>query len=85
VIHGFSLGLLKDDFSTALVLYHQTVGLVSVIIVKTHRDGLVVKCLSIFLNGLKEPERTCRKASVLSSKSKAVEYEGMLSTRFTPC
>jgi len=54
VIHGFSLVLFKDDFSTALVLLHQKVGLFSRLIFKTRRDGLVVKCLSVFLNRLKE-------------------------------
>lgn len=85
VIHGFSLGLFKDDFSTALVLYHQKVGLFSLITFKPNRDGLAVKCLSVFLSGLKEPVGKFRKAGMLNSKSEALEYRGMLSTRFTSC
>ena len=34
MIHEFSLGLFKDDFSTALVLYHQKVGLFGLVIFK---------------------------------------------------
>jgi len=54
VIHEFSLGLFKDDFSTSMVLYHQKLGLFILIFFKTHRDGLVIKCLNVFLSGLKE-------------------------------
>jgi hypothetical protein len=85
VTHGFSLGLFKDDFSTALALYNKTVGLFSLMIFKSHRDGLVFKRLSVFLSGLNEPVGRFRKAGMLNSKSEDLEYEGMSSTRFTSC
>lgn len=85
VIHGFSVGLFKDDFSTALVLYHQKVGLFSVINFKTHRAGFVVKCLKSF------PQWT-EGASGKIQESRYGEFEIGISrirrkvnTRFTSC